>query len=203
MMSRPADATKLSKAMSRLLRHAAEKEGLTMDEGGFVEVGELLRHKSCRGFTLQDLQAIVAQCPKQRFFLETRGDMFYVRANQGHSLHVNVEMEVIEDGTGVVAVHGTYFKVWDSIKRTGLSRMGRQHIHLSAGEPGASGVISGMRASAQLMIYIDVPLAMKDGIIFLRSANNVILTEGADGFLAPKYFLRAHDVKRNQDIPTQ
>lgn len=67
---------------------------------------------------------------------------------------------------------------------------------------------SGMRSSSEVFIYIDMAKAIKgkketispksrgnhsciviqDGIIFYRSSNNVILTEGIGGTLPPTYF---------------
>lgn len=58
-------------------------------------------------------------------------------------------------------IHGTYFKNWTKIKTEGLSRMSRLHIHFSPGEPGDSQVISGMRSSCQLYIYIDTKKAVR------------------------------------------
>jgi 2'-phosphotransferase len=60
-----------------------------------------------------------------------------------------------------VVIHGTYFKNWTKIKTEGISRMNRLHIHFSPGEPGDSQVISGMRASCQLYIYIDTEKALR------------------------------------------
>lgn len=40
-------------------------------------------------------------------------------------------------------VHGTYHESWINIKRTGLSKMGRTHIHFAKGEYGSADVISG------------------------------------------------------------
>lgn len=77
--------------------------------------------------------------------------------------------------------------------------MNRQHIHLAIGLPSAGNVISGMRSSCQVAIYIDLPKAIKDGIKFYRSANDVILCPGnSDGFLRPKYFLKVIDIKRGK-----
>jgi 2'-phosphotransferase len=64
--------------------------------------------------------------------------------------------------------------------------MSRNHIHLAAGYK--QDVLSGMRANCNLIIEIDIKKAMEDGIIFLLSENNVILTKGRDGVLSPKYF---------------
>jgi 2'-phosphotransferase len=60
-----------------------------------------------------------------------------------------------------IVIHGTYFKNWAKIKAEGLSRMNRLHIHFSPGEAGDLQVISGMRSSCQLYIYIDAERALR------------------------------------------
>src|SRR5258706_4182095 len=98
----------------------------------------------------------------------------------------------------------------------GLSIMGRNHIHIAVGRPGASGVLSGeyspcapidsprisdriifkcncstgMRVKSEILIHIDMEKAIGAGIKFYRSSNNVILTSGnEEGFLLKEYFL--------------
>lgn len=66
--------------------------------------------------------------------------------------------------------------------------MSRNHIHFAPGLPKENGVISGMRGSCDIYIEIDMFAAIKDGIKFYISSNGVILTEGVDGVLLPKYF---------------
>jgi len=62
-------------------------------------------------------------------------------------------------------------------------------------------VISGMRSSCQLAIYIDIKRAIKDGFKFYRSANGVILTPGdPDGFRSPKYFIKVIDLKNKREL---
>ncbi len=56
--------------------------------------------------------------------------------------------------------------------------------------PKEEGVVSGMRGACDIVIQIDLKAAMKDGIEFYISSNNVILTEGKDGVLPPQYFLK-------------
>ena len=68
--------------------------------------------------------------------------------------------EIVNPDECPVAIHGTYLRNLSNIQKIGLSRMERNHIHLAAGEPGTEGVISGMRQSAQVYIYIDVAKAM-------------------------------------------
>jgi RNA:NAD 2'-phosphotransferase (TPT1/KptA family) len=35
-----------------------------------------------------------------------------------------------------VVVHGTYLNCWESIKKSGLNKMKRNHIHFAIGYPG-------------------------------------------------------------------
>ena len=193
---------KLSKALSWLLHHNAESEGFTLLEGGFLPVSDILKHRRFDGYTIADVDAVVHNCEKQRFGTKVGIDgTLLIRANQGHSMKtVEVELEEItkhQDAPKVI--HGTYFKAWNLIKESGMSKMKRNHIHFAAGEPGDQGVISGMRSSAQVFIYIDVEKAMIDGIKFYKSANNVILSPGnADGFILPKYFKMVKNMRNNQ-----
>ena len=72
-----------------------------------------------------------------------------------------MELEEIHNSEEApLVIHGTYGKNWFSIKEKGLSRMNRTHIHFAPGEPGQDGVISGMRSSCQLFIYIDIDKAI-------------------------------------------
>ncbi|XP_018649737.1 hypothetical protein Smp_037640 [Schistosoma mansoni] len=90
-------------------------------------------------------------------------------------------------------IHGTYFRNWDSIRKEGLKRMQRTHIHFAPGEVGETGVISGMRSSAEIIIYIDLIKAINDGYKFYISKNNVILCEGnKEGCLPTTYFRAAY-----------
>ncbi|XP_036908922.1 tRNA 2'-phosphotransferase 1 isoform X2 [Sturnira hondurensis] len=195
----------LSKALSYALRHGALKLGLPMGPGGFVPLGTLLQLPQFRSFSAEDVQRVVDTNGKQRFALQP-GDPStgpLIRANQGHSLQVpELELMPLEtpQDLPLTLVHGTFWKYWPSILLKGLSCRGRTHIHLATGLPGDPGVISdpspgvpaGMRPNCEVALFISGPLALADGIPFFRSANGVILTPGnADGFLLPKYFKEA------------
>lgn len=67
---------------------------------------------------------------------------------------------ILEASSYPEVIHGTYLKFWNSIRLFGLSRMKRRHIHLAAGKPGETGIISGMRSSADVLIYIDMRKAI-------------------------------------------
>lgn len=180
---------KLSKLLSYTLRHGAVKENLTMSSSGFVKISDILAHSKFQGFKLSDIEQVVAENDKQRFLIQEGDSGLMIRANQGHSLDVpDLDMKRLGLNELPVAVHGTYERCVSSIKRTGLSKMGRQHIHMAVDIPGESGVISGMRGSCDYIVTLNISRAQEDGLVFFRSSNNVILCEGnADGFILPKY----------------
>lgn len=103
-------------------------------------------------------------------------------------------MPILTD-EGINVIHGTFFKNWDSIKKEGLSRQKRNHIHFSTGLPDVESIISGIRKNAEVFIYINLNLALSDGLKFYMSVNKVILSPGDDiGYIKPKYFLKVCDV---------
>lgn len=88
--------------------------------------------------------------------------MIYVIKTIFLTLQVNdLELEPITNSKEYpTVIHGTNLKSWNSIKQSGLRRMNRIHIHFAPGEPGDEGVISGMRNSAQIYIYVDISKAI-------------------------------------------
>uniref|UniRef100_A0A3P9LB38 2'-phosphotransferase n=1 Tax=Oryzias latipes TaxID=8090 RepID=A0A3P9LB38_ORYLA len=197
----------LSKAMSYALRHGAKQLGLQMSTDGFLFVEDLLAHPQFCSYTVEDVERVVATNDKQRFKLRShpKNGRLQIRANQGHSIQV-ADLELIPVLAGSAdcpaeAVHGTYLRNWPSIQQHGLSRMNRTHIHLAPGLPGEDGIISGMRNNCDLAVFIDVPMALADGIEFFRSENGVFLTAGnAEGKLLPKYFVRALRLRPTRSV---
>jgi len=197
---------RISKSLSWLLRHGAEKAGLDIRQDGYAKVSDVLSNPMFRDVTFTHLQDIVKCDQKSRYHLlfepqtsESAGaDVWWIRANQGHSMK-NVELDlqpVISASEIPMAVHGTTPQAWQFIATQGLSKMTRNHIHLAQNVPG-SGVISGMRNSSQILIFVNVQKALDAGIKFYLSANGVVLTEGnINGFLSPEFFLRVENVGR-------
>lgn len=185
------DYIRLSKNLSYLLRHGAQKEGIEITDDGWVEIPTLLRYLNRRDkVTRDDLEKVVRENNKRRFLIEGNR----IRANQGHSMRVAVEMEQLTiDTVPKVVVHGTYKQFLNQILQQGLKIMGRQHIHMTTGLFKDKDVISGMRSSADVFIYIKAREAIADGIPFFRSENGVILTSGIRGVLPPKYFERVEE----------
>eukprot|EP01054_Gregarina_sp_Poly1_P000234 Gregarina_sp_Poly_1__233@NODE_1054_length_5221_cov_28_606131_g247_i1_p2_GENE_NODE_1054_length_5221_cov_28_606131_g247_i1NODE_1054_length_5221_cov_28_606131_g247_i1_p2_ORF_typecomplete_len315_score38_55PTS_2RNA/PF01885_16/6_9e59_NODE_1054_length_5221_cov_28_606131_g247_i14101354 len=129
----------------------------------------------------------------------------YIRALQGHSINIIDKSSLLVRVTKATlidtCVHGTYWKAWDDILHEGLRRMSRLHIHFARGLPGDPSVLSGIRQNAQLAIYIDVPRAMGDGIEFWTSHNGVILSEGINGVIPKRYFLKVVTLPDRLEVP--
>ena len=90
-------------------------------------------------------------------------------------------------------VHGTYRAAWATIREAGLSRMARQHVHFARDLPGESGVISGMRSSCQVLVWVDLRACIEAGMEVFESSNGVILTPGFDGVVPPRFFRDAQE----------
>ncbi|GAA6027521.1 hypothetical protein JCM8097_007903 [Rhodosporidiobolus ruineniae] len=195
---RPTDDpdTRWSKTLSYILRHGAQKEGLKLRPDGFVRVDDLMKRPKLKGCDTETLERIVRDNAKQRFSLrpeptgENGAEELWIRANQGHSVKVEaLELKPVEKAEEVpVVVHGSYFRLWPAIEKEGLKVMTRNHIHCAIGLAGEESVISGMRTNCDLFIYLDVPALLADSIPIYTSTNNVVLTAGVDGVVAPKYF---------------
>jgi len=199
------DGKRLARRITALLRHGKPKR-LPIRPDGFISLQEV---KSVRGFEAIDLnlaRAIVSEDNKMRFTLRQEGEEWFIRANQGHTIQgIDEEQlctKIINPQEIPIAVHGTYVISWCLIKENGLSKMDRHHIHLAIGLPGdkQSGVISGMRKSSELLIYINVEKAMELGITFFKSTNDVILTSGLSGSIPPSCFKQVIMAKSGQVI---
>lgn len=197
---------KLSRALSRVLRHKALELGVAMRPDGFVKVAELqAKVGGLARYSMDDFHGVVAENDKKRFSLrQEAGDEWWVRANQGHSIALVREEQLLDEvdwADVAVCVHGTNLKAWAQIQTKGLSRMGRNHIHFAKGLPGADGVISGMRKSCQVLLYIDTAKAKAAGVKCFESSNGVLLSPGDDsGLMGPHLFAKAVHGTTGQDL---
>lgn len=164
---------KTSKFLSRVLRHAPEIIGLQLDEQGWADVDELIgkTHASGRKLDLEMLQEIVATNDKQRYSFSEDGTK--IRANQGHSLNIDLGLSAIEPPA--VLYHGTTTRFLDSILAHGLRSGSRNHVHLSPDH--ATAVAVGSRHGTPVVLQIDAAGMHREGHAFYLSKNNVWLTE--------------------------
>lgn len=186
------ELNKLSRKLTGLLRHRAKDEGFDIRPDGYVPVDDIVDRYKYR-VSMKGLKWIVENDSKTRFNLIQEDGEYLIRANQGHSMegiNANEIFDPIYPGELDVCIHGTYFKFWNSIRDTGLNKMGRLHIHFTPSEVVTEDARSGFRKSCDIIIYLDVEKALQDGLKLFRSANNVILSPGFKGGIIPsRYFL--------------
>lgn len=162
----------LSKRLSYVLRHAPGSVGLELRDGGWVAVDDLLAAlaRSGRPVSRTELDRVVAANDKQRFAVEVRPGGDRIRAQQGHS--VKVDLKLVPTVPPALLFHGTPRRNLSSILAEGLHRGGRHHVHLSADVETARRV-GGRRGDA---VVLEVDTAAVGGA-FYRSGNGVWLTD--------------------------
>ena len=164
---------RLSKFLSLILRHRPEVIDIQLDEQGWAKVEELLPKMQAKGsaIDLEKLQYIVAHNPKKRFTFNA--DQSLIRANQGHSLSIDLALE--ERVPPKILYHGTAQHFITSILKTGLDKRKRHHVHLSAQH--ATAVEVGKRHGEVIVLKIQAEEMHQAGHKFYRSDNGVWLTD--------------------------
>ncbi|MBR1711585.1 MAG: RNA 2'-phosphotransferase [Clostridia bacterium] len=161
-----------SKFIALILRHKPEVIGITLDEHGWADVGELIKGVSrTHPLTMDILEQIVAEDEKQRYSFSE--DKTRIRANQGHSIAVDVELEKVMPPEHLF--HGTGQKYVESIDAIGLIPKNRLYVHLSADEETAIRV--GARHGKPVVYQVASGHMEREGFTFFRSVNGVWLTK--------------------------
>ena len=160
--------TRVSKYLSLILRHKPEVADIELDKHGWAEVSEILRAIKV---DMNTLEKIVNTDEKMRYSFND--DKTLIRANQGHSVDVDVELE--EKTPNMKLYHGTVSKALDSIMEQGLSRQTRKYVHLSVDIETAIKV--GSRRGKPVILEIDAERMSNDGYKFFVSKNNVWLVD--------------------------
>lgn len=161
-----------SKFISLILRHKPEVIEISLDEHGWANVDELIAGiAKTEPFDMAMLEEIVATDEKQRYSFNE--DKTLIRANQGHSIPVDVELEEIAPPKHLW--HGTGEKYTASIEKTGLVPKSRLYVHLSSDYDTAGRV--GERHGKCVIYRIDSGKMAQDGFRFYRSVNGVWLTK--------------------------
>ena len=166
------DLKKTSKFISLILRHKPETIGISLDEHGWANVAELIEGISKTQYIdMAKLEEIVDTDNKQRYSFNE--DKTLIRANQGHSIPVDVELP--EKQPPVILYHGTGEKYVSSIDEQGLIPKSRLYVHLSKDEQTAKMV--GSRHGKPVIYEIHASQMYEDGYIFYLSVNRVWLTK--------------------------
>jgi putative RNA 2'-phosphotransferase len=163
----------ISKFLSFVLRHEPHSIGLTLDEGGWADVSELLAKAGAAGKRMDRhvLQQVVDTSDKKRFAFSEDG--LRIRANQGHSVEVTLGLEPVMPPH--VLYHGTASRFLPSILSEGLERRQRHHVHLTENMEIAASV--GQRYGKVVLLEVDASRRSSEGHLFFRSANGVWLTD--------------------------
>ncbi|MDY6940161.1 MAG: RNA 2'-phosphotransferase [Cyanobacteriota bacterium] len=189
----PDRRVKISKYLSYHLRHRPEKIGLTLRSGGWANVAELLAAAKKHQFSIKDweLKEVVATNDKQRFSFDAMGTC--IRANQGHSIPIDLELEPIVPPARLY--HGTHTHAVASISQEGLRKMQRHHVHLSEDIKTACQV--GRRRGKPIVFEIDAATMHQQGYPFYRSQNGVWLVD----CVPPKFLQNTVENSRDTQIP--
>merc|ERR1719195_1353680 len=188
-----------SKAMTQILRHTAPSLGIEMRPDGFCKASDVLASKPLIEFntTVDDLTSTVQNNDKKRFATALFDGELFVRAVQGHSI------EAVDDGAllrtlgpddpdlPLVCAHGTYRRHLSRIAEEGLLAGGpsrfRSHVHCVPYDPSDERIISGMRRNCEVVLYLDLRRALRDGVPFFMSSNGVLLSPGIGGVIPAQY----------------
>lgn len=117
------------------------------------------------------LEKVVADNDKQRFSFSDDGQK--IRANQGHSVQVDLKLE--PQTPPDILYHGNVERFLESIRQEGLIPGSRQHVHLSADTKTATAV--GSRRGKPIILEIAAAQMHRDGYHFFISQNGVWLTD--------------------------
>ena len=161
---------KTSKYISLILRHQPEVIGITLDEHGWADTDALIEGVNrTYPLTMEILEEIVRTDEKQRYSFNE--DHTRIRANQGHSIPVDVELQEAEPPE--ILYHGTGEKYTVSIDQEGLIPKSRLYVHLSKDQETAVRV--GQRHGKPAVYMIDAGSMYRDGHPFFLSANGIWL----------------------------
>jgi putative RNA 2'-phosphotransferase len=164
---------RMSKFLSKHLRHEPERIGLALEAGGWVRVDDLLDACARARFAIsrEELDEVVARNSKQRFSFDASGER--MRANQGHSVAVDLQLE--PQPPPEILFHGTGERSVPDILREGLQKRSRHHVHLSPDIATARAV--GARHGRPVVLEVAAGAMHRAGHAFFRSENGVWLTD--------------------------
>lgn len=167
------DLKRISKFLSLVLRHEPGKIGITLDENGWTDCQVLIEaaNKHGKHFDHAILLKVVRENDKQRFALSEDGRR--IRANQGHSVEVDLVLEV--QTPPELLYHGTVAKFIDAIRESGLQKGKRHHVHLSPNLVTATKV--GERRGQPVILTVRAAEMSAAGYPYFQSANGVWLTD--------------------------
>jgi len=164
------ELAKISKHLSYILRHNPDSIGLLLDAQGWASIDDLIL-KADFSLNYELLKKTIEQNDKKRFIISEDG--LYIRANQGHSISIDLDLEPTEPP--YFLYHGTADRFLSSIMEKGLEPRQRQYVHLSKDIQTAIKV--GQRHGKPVVLTIEAKKMREQGHEFFLSENGVWLTK--------------------------
>lgn len=166
------ELTRTSKFLSYVLRHHPDALGLELEPGGWVNVEMLIKRARADGRSMSRslIKRVMSSGQKARFSFSE--DDTKIRANYGHSLEVDLDLEPIRPSDELY--HGTARRTLPAIREAGLRPQSRQYVHLSPSPEEAMDV--GQRHGSPVLLSIDAPALFDAGHTLYRSTDTVWLT---------------------------
>ncbi|MCH4886014.1 RNA 2'-phosphotransferase [Acidaminobacter sp. JC074] len=163
---------KMSIFLSLILRHKPEVIDIELDAEGWCPVEELIEkiNKHGKKLDFERLKRIVDEDKKTRYSFSD--DMKFIRANQGHSVKVRLNLVAIKPPE--ILYHGTKEAFVEKIRTSGIQKMKRHHVHLSKDLETATKV--GARRGIPVILIVEASRMYEDGYVFYCSENGVWLT---------------------------
>ena len=175
------DEEKLSKFMSKILRHDPLKFGVNLKEDGTCTIRELVdainSQPNWSDVTPENIAQVVMNCPKQRYTINNGR----IKANYGHS---KTKIQYQSTKPPEFLYHGTNKKVEELILNEGIKPMGRNYVHLSEGVEFAT--LAGKRRGELVILKIDAKNAYENGVNFFYDDNEVWFSD----YISPKYIIK-------------
>lgn len=164
----------VSRFLALILRHQPESIGLQVDKHGWGSIDYILANapRDLPPLSRSLIEQVVTENDKGRFAISPDGN--HIRALQGHSIQVDLELNAVEPPATLF--HGTVEGFVDSIRSSGLKPASRQHVHLSADMETAMRVAK--RRKGRVVIFsVDCLSMRQEGHAFFLSENKVWLTD--------------------------
>lgn len=165
------DLKKVSKYLSFILRHQPDSIGLELSDEGWANTKELIGKTRKLKLTRELINTVVETNDKKRFLISEDGER--IKANQGHSIEVKLELEPVTPPD--VLLHGTAERFLESILKEGLTKQRRHHVHLSEKQETAMSV--GARYGKPVLLRIDSKQMHENRFEFYKTENNVWLVD--------------------------
>jgi len=159
----------MSRKLSYMLRHNPSQFNVELLKGGWAPVKDVL---SALNISFSDLKQIVDSDSKGRYSFSLEDTL--IRANQGHS--IDIDLGLTPTKPPKYLYHGTVEKFMHLIEESGLQKMARHHVHLSADIDTATTVAS-RRNTDNVLLKIRAADMYGDNFVFFVTENNVWLTD--------------------------